>query len=253
MILCHEVPANDGIVLSDAQTTELYLRVAFGSEFESLIPGVISDRILKRAQGKAVSIIAFPQPSVPLDESFRVVGEVAEELATHSSDLRLHTYSRDEVLRLSASLVAGDRRSFDDAVLIYIGSQDELRRVASAAGIASLYDTLSDAASTAGLPLCFGIMLARTDNPNEIGKAAVLIEHSLALRECLFEEIMQTFGISNDLPAGTPSIFNDDNLFGTPTELDWKLWRIHTDHSIRSGMNIEDARHAVSAILGQLP
>ena len=63
---------------------------------------------------------------------------------------------------------------------------------------------------------------------------------------------MQSFGISNDLPSGTPSIFTDDEAYNEPTELDWLMWQLHGDPRLEAGMAEDDVRRIAPEIIETL-
>jgi len=242
--------------VSEDQLVEYYVQLAFGSEFDFLDVSSPGDLIVKRDQAIEVNIVPLPQPSVGLDETSPLVRQVAEQIAARSGGVRLKTLTMDE---MAAILRQGDeawKAILPDSVLVNIGNRNELQESLEKYGanpvIDQMYKGTFAPPLNAEFPLCLSWAAGRGRGSPFIGAAVVWVENGPALEECLYEEIMQSFGIANDLPDGTPSIFSDDRKYRVPTSMDWWLWRIHTDPRIEVGMNVDEVRVMARKILEEI-
>ncbi|MEM8755431.1 MAG: DUF2927 domain-containing protein [Pseudomonadota bacterium] len=71
-------------------------------------------------------------------------------------------------------------------------------------------------------------------------------------QSCIHEELTQALGLMNDDPTVRPSIFNDDQEFALLTEHDEFLLRILYDRRIKPGMEAEELRPILPAIVEEL-
>ena len=236
--------------LSKTAIADLYERLAFGSELET--PGTerFREHIKKRDPKRVVRVVVLPQPSTPIDQTVASAKAVIDEITDRSAAMDTHVLSMDE---LSEILSATPERRSDlaDALFVFIGNREELmagigKVVAANGAVAGLSAWASSLRGDE--PMCF-VMATSRDGTASIGYSMAWIEAGAALEECLYEEVMQSFGIANDFPAGVPSLFSDDRVYRVPSELDWVLWRIHTDPRIVAGMSKMEARAVVSVIL----
>ena len=100
--------------------------------------------------------------------------------------------------------------------------------------------------------ICAGTLLRVDDDDYRISAALVVIgseTEGLMRRSCLHEEIVQSFGLTNDHPEVRPSIFNDDEEFALLTEHDEDLLRILYDPRLEPGMSGEEAMPIVERII----
>lgn len=248
------VEGEDGPLLTKNQVVDLYVEIAFGSEFGVLAPASNQSALDKRRTDAAVNIVPLPQSSVPLAEPTSLVQSIVSELNLHSGGLRLIAYMPEDMKGL-LERVSRDRSIYLDTVLVYIGSRSELNGLIDKASSENLAiqrfrdEVISDPEND-GRPLCAAASFVRDDGILGMGTAAVWVEYGPHLRACLFEEIIQSFGLGNDFAPGTPSIFNDDDVYDAPTALDWQLWRVHTDPRLKHSMGPAEAREIVQEILG---
>lgn len=242
--------------LTNEEVVNLYISIAFGSEFGFLTEAV-ADKIWKRDPKQVVNIIPFPSESVPIDETLSVVSSVVAEIASHSDEVDLRTLGPSDVAELQSGGEAAWRAILADSVIVHVGSRAELQSSLEAYGakdpaIAKMYAGTFAPPLNEDYPLCLAASNERSQGSMLIGTSIAWVQSGPALRECLYEEIMQSFGIANDLPAGTPSIFNDDQRYQQPTGLDWVLWKLHNDPRIVAGMSITDVRAVAPTILSDL-
>lgn len=238
---------------TDDQIAQLYLHLALGSEFAVLDSKYNTERIVKRDQSRPVNIIAIPQPSVPIHETISMVNDVAGDIQRHSDDVEFRLYDEDGILNFINRDQSDLLDVFQDTVAIYVGSKVEIEGAIEKAAsvtpeVAEIYMGVAPQVA-AGKPLCLGVSFRRWDRPQFIGKSLVWVEYGPNLRECLYEEIMQSFGIANDFPVGVASIFNDDAVLKTPTPLDWELWRLHMHPRIQAGMQVEQVKNIIEEII----
>lgn len=230
---------------------DLYVDLAFGSEFQSWGPR--QDSIFKRVDRRPVNIIPLPKPSVPLEVALTSVAAVAQNVEQHSANVVLNTHSMDELNELlSAGLSPEVLR---DSVVIYIGTRSELGdSIRANADInPHLVQLFERAASDRSVEqICMAAAAPTHEGSNIIGMAIVWIEYKSNIDECIYEELMQSFGLGNDFSSGVPSMFNDDGVYSEPTDLDWLFWQVHTDPRMSPGMNRIEAHQIASQVAIEL-
>lgn len=241
---------------TDEQIVDFYVEIAFGSEFSFLGLAFSDDQIAKRNQNNPIRIVPLPKPSVPLQESFALIKKVSIEMQTYSGGLQLFTYDESNLMKFLNRDQIDLQADYLNSVVVYIGSREELRASVkkAASNNPPIWQMLESSTLplNVGKPLCMAASSAYDEGTQTIGMAIAWIEYGPRLEECLYEEIMQSFGIGNDFPAGTPSIFNDDGVYTSPTPLDWTLWRIHTDPRIVAGMKEKEVRKVAMEILKEI-
>ncbi|MCB9994592.1 MAG: DUF2927 domain-containing protein [Hyphomicrobiaceae bacterium] len=243
---------NSSEAYSPQQIADYYTYLAFGSEWP-VDPSFSGDAIFKRNSVSPVFVVLLPKPSVGIDWAFEQLRAVVEEISLRNSGPPIIALDKEGVrdfVQRNLPLDRNDPKSdWANSLLIYIGSRHELEGPVSAAAaqLPALFDMFA-AAEAGNLPFCATASQVDPVQPKNIGTAIAWIETGPEVESCLYEEIMQSFGIAKDFPPGAPSIFSDDEAHRRPTELDWQLWRIHTDPRIVSGMS----RDAASAMVLQI-
>ncbi|WP_374627057.1 DUF2927 domain-containing protein [Devosia sp.] len=240
---------------SDKQILDYYEQLAFGADLTTPnLKDFVSTHIWKRDQAHKVQVVLLPQASVSLvDSSLVEVKVVLGEIAQRSGGIVAHVVNLKELGLLMQS-EKGKMALSADVMWVFIGNRQEmmtnLKRMSSNPAVAALLG--SRVMEDESHPFCLASNHTTRMPPSEIEISMVWIETGPAFRECLYEEFMQAFGIAHDFPEGVPSIFSEDRLHTAPSELDWVLWRIHTDPSIVTGMGVDGARVAASTILSLL-
>lgn len=223
---------------------EAYLDLAFGTEFET--PTTRPDIILKRPQDQVAVVVPFPQRSSFRYVLFWQVGRVVADIAARSSGLQLRALGPDEAIEFINS---PDTSSLgpNNAIVVNIGSREEIRESVEFAAspdpaIMEIYERALHQAETANGPVC----LVATGEPDPttgiLGRALIWIEDGPWLDECLYEEIMQAFGLTNDFQSDLDSLFSDHSRATRPTLMDWCFWSIHTNAALKPGMDRVSAR-----------
>ncbi|WDQ98449.1 DUF2927 domain-containing protein [Devosia sp. J2-20] len=227
-----------------------YLDVAFTSEFEGIELSV--DRLKKRIVGRPISVLTVPLAPAPIEETLAAVRAVTSVLDEHSPLLEL-VFVEPSRYKSILSLSAEDADEFfDDSITVYVGPRHEIVESVRKLG-EKAFATFGSFAQNAPLNRsCFGLAYGHGNGEYFIGKAFVFIEYSSSdrLYACLYEEIMQTFGIPGDLVFGSYSIFNDDDVYSIPTELDWAMWDLHNNIKLQAGMSQSEVIGKLGAILG---
>ena len=72
------------------------------------------------------------------------------------------------------------------------------------------------------------------------------------LEACLYEEIIQVTGLTNDSYEVKPSIFNDDNEFLAPTKQDRIFVQLLYDRRVLPGMSHDEAYPIIRQILSEI-
>lgn len=99
---------------------------------------------------------------------------------------------------------------------------------------------------------CFGATRQGQQSPHTIGSAVVFISSNADIEACLYEELIQVQGLFADFPDGYPSIFNDDNVYRIPSNLDWLLLKIHVQDELRAGMKKRDVQQLLPDVLHKI-
>lgn len=88
-----------------------------------------------------------------------------------------------------------------------------------------------------------------------INAAIVYIKNEingLYRESCLHEEVVQSFGLTNDDPDVRPSIFNDDAEFALLTRHDEHLLSILYDDRLSAGMSIDEVKSVLPEVVDDL-
>jgi hypothetical protein len=197
------------------------------------------------------SVRIFPQPSATLinrygvdlfvDETKRIADRLASMVA-HPKVVTFRSAELEEFARQAR--LDGTGTFFESSVGIFVAPRDELfERMHEIDRQNPVFpDAFLTELPRMSEPICAGWTTIRGASDWSLYRGVIFIEYSDRLGACLYEEIMQSFRIANDFPAGTPSIFNDDNAHGEPTELDLLLWRVHGNPRLVAGMAEDQVR-----------
>jgi len=205
------------------------------------------------------SVRIFPQPSAsiaaPTDLFVSETKRISDSLAsliTHPKIVTLDLAELEEAARQAKA--DGSAAFFENSIAVYIAPRNELlaKMLEIKEKVTPLFpDYLISAVSNANKTACVGWNLRRGAADFSLYRAFIFIEYydQATLDACLYEEIKQSFGIPNDFPAGTPSIFNDDDVYQVPTPLDLLLWRVHADPRLKVGMKEQEVRPIARRII----
>lgn len=237
------------------ELVELYERLALGPSELEPADAIKSDRLIqKRAPKRAVEVAILPQQSVPVDQTIASAALVIDEITERSPGLAVHVLSSEELIEFTRRN-AGRQPDLTDYLLVFIGSRQELldsigKHATGKQAVSPLYDRAL--ALGKQVPVCFAITTSAGGGAGYIGYAAAWVESGSSMNECLYEEVMHSFGLVGSFPPGVPSIFSSDRLYRSPTDLDWALWRIHEDGRIVAGMRGSDAREVANIVVGEM-
>lgn len=240
--------------LSVAEIADLYVEVALSDEVTKR-----KSKLSKWPSDVEVKIYTFPGDSMfnvtgRPGEIVDLVAQVAAQIAAPVGPGRLRAPDWDAMTEMLMGGMLSHPEALDYSIMVTVGSMADLKHVSD-----KLAATLPAAAEAhAGFlrgvekrpgPLCYAILSTKPETRYVLYRAWVFVEFTDRLEECLFEELMQTFGLPNDLPPKSPSMFNDDMLNDRPTELDWLLWRIQFDDRLTPGMDENEIRQVLPRIL----
>lgn len=243
--------------LTSSEIVEAYLDIALSNEVTRE-----KDVLRKWRTTTEPLIVTVPGESMLADERYRhaidTIVDVARELAGPIGPDHFRALNEQEMLR---GIETGELTSIGpdfNLITVYVGTASEL--AAWNANVARAYPPavrvhqgFLRGSKRTGAALCYGITLPGSKHsPNEIGYAWLFFEDTDKLADCAFEDLMQVFGLFNDLPKGSPSMFNDDLVHNRPTELDWLLWRVHFDDRLEAGMSEEELRPVVERVVAEL-
>lgn len=195
------------------------------------------------------SVRILPQPSATLvtqygasrfvDETKRI-SDILGSLVAHPTIVTFDLPGLEEFARQAR--LDGTGEFLRDSVVIIAGTKAELFQAMLdiSWNNPSFPKALIDALRGSSETFCAGWNTRLNENVWNLDRGFLFIEYSETFDACLYEEIMQSFGIPQDFPDGTPSIFNDDNVYGEPTELDLLLWRVHGDPRLKAGMTRDE-------------
>jgi len=248
----------DSTKLTVSEIVEAYLSVVLSDE-------VYGDRDALRKWRATTEPLIVTVPSDSMfdsDEHYRnainTIAEVATALAVPIGPGHFRALDADEMLRV---VQTGELNSIGpevNLITVYVGNREELAEwnaiIARAYPPATrTHEGFLRGSERTGVALCYGITLPGSiDRPNEIGYAWLFFEDTNKLADCASEDLMQVFGLFNDLPKGSPSMFNDDMVYSRPTELDWLLWRAHFDDRLKAGMSEKELRPLVERVVAEL-
>lgn len=239
---------------------DLYVQLALSREAGTDTEGT---GILTKWPPEA-AIRIFAQPSETLIERdgpelfINETKRISDFIASPISHPKIVTYDAVQLAEVARQArLDGSAKYFENSVSVYIATRKELleKMLEIQRLVTPLFpDYLIAAVSNAKKTACVGWNARRGDADWNLYRAFVFIEYKdkPTLDSCLYEEVMQSFGIPDDFPPGTPSIFNDDDVYHEPTELDLLLWRVHADPRLRAGMKEEEVRPIARQIIEEL-
>lgn len=239
--------------LSNETVTDLYVHLAFNQEIE---PRHFS---YLRKWGEPIHIYTFPRDSVfdkgteHANSVMNSVYDVVQDISTIIGPGRVLGLDSKAMTDLVTQSPFTSIEDLVGGIAVYVGSRSELSDIANALGAADriIPETVHRYVDINPVrPLCLGFALPRRDDHSILTIGWVLIEdNESTIVECIYEELMQMFGILNDFPSGAPSLFNDDGVFSRPTELDRLLFAVHFDDRLEAGMTEEEVRVRLVEIL----
>jgi len=240
------------------QLTDLYVDLTFAFEGNGKLEG-----LSKWPNSVPVKVMTFPRDSIfDKGDRFREIIDLASSVATSldrgAGKHVLEAYGSEEMVNMALSPEARSRVTELASIFLYVGSRGEIKETATMLSetigrhVLDIHRGYLSGSVSAGGPLCYGVVLPEPNDPYTILRAWVFIEDTAAIEECLYEEIMQSFGLFNDLPAGAPSMFNDDMVYNVPTPLDWFMWRLHLDSRLRPGMSESEVRAVAPQLISDL-
>lgn len=223
---------------------EAYLALAVGTELPSETS--LNDVITKRPLDDITIVVPFPLPSSFSYHFFSDVERVVEEISARSTGLKIQALRVEEASKFVSAPQVPVR---NDAIVVHLGSRDEIRAAVALAAkddphLLEVYSELVDQAVQYDQDVCLMASRFVEAGVPVVGKAIVWIEDGSRVQECLYEEILQAFGISNDFQYDINSIFSDSIGVMRPSALDWCFWAIHTNAAIKPGMTREAAKAA---------
>jgi hypothetical protein len=238
--------------LSARALVDLYIELALGVEF-----GTSDRQLVKWSTASTVRVVTFPRNTIVQAGQEADVSEAVDQMVAEiSAPIERPAIVSLHPDALSAGLSFTDLKPphvVANGIQVYVGSREEALE-----GAILLFGNRADvlaafaASWPSNQPVCYGWTQTDSSDPNLAVSAYVFIEYSERFEECLFEEVMQSFGLPNDLPSGSRSIFNDDNVHSRPTATDWLLWRAHFDDRLVRGMNENALRAAAEIVLLEL-
>jgi hypothetical protein len=248
--------ANCPAGMSASQIADTYIEVAFTNEVSGP-----SEHLRKWRRSKVPTLIVTI-PSASLFDSanryrdaINTISDAAKAIQTPIGPGHFTALNADQMEALASKVPP----YFDEEVnliTVHIGTIEELRiwhnlLTKADKRAPAVFEGFLRGAMKSGTAFCFGSTYMTPQSPNEIAMAYLYFEDTSELADCAYEDLMQIFGLYGDLPAGSPSMFNDDNVYNRPTEIDEMLWKLHFDSRLRAGMTPAEARQAVLAILDQ--
>lgn len=246
---------NSSEAYSPQQIADDYTYLAFGSEWP-VDPSFSGDAIFKRNSVSPVFVVLLPQPSVGIDWAFEQLRAVVKEISLRNSGPPIIALDKEGVVEFLHRNLPMDpldpRSDWANSLLIYIGARHELEGPVSASELQfPALDEMFAAAKANGVAFCAAASQIDPIEPKNMGTAIAWIETGPDIKFCLYQEILGSFGLGRRFPRGTYSIFSEDEAHRRPTELDWQLWRVHTDPRIVSGMSRDAANAMALEILGE--
>lgn len=190
-----------------------------------------------------VAVRIIPQANTPdPDHVIEEAKRISDFLGSLGTSPAIVTFDKKGLEEFaSEARLDGTGKPFEYTVVAFVAPRDELiarMQMIEASSPGILPPAFLTELPRVTEPICVGATTARTKNDPQIFRALLFVEYNEGFAACLFEELMQSFGISNDFPPGTPSIFNDDGTYDSPTALDLFLWRVHGDERLKAGMDV---------------
>lgn len=241
------------------ELVDLYVELALKFEAGTGMQG--DGRVIKWNPDSVVKVVAQPvgtfiSQNALADTLVDETKRVTDAIASRAPDQQIVAFDRTELLRFVETARVIGPSALANSILVLLADRGELVK-----RIDTLSEQSPDAVSLKILlsqipsinePICAGWTLKEARRDTFVFRGFVFIEYSPGVTGCLFEELMQSFGIYNDFPDGTASIFNDDNVYQEPTELDWLLWKVHLDPRIKSGMTEVEVRPIAHNIISEI-
>ncbi|VAW14526.1 hypothetical protein MNBD_ALPHA11-51, partial [hydrothermal vent metagenome] len=245
----------DGV--SASELIDSYTEVAFFNE----VTGE-KHTLRKFPQDAVVDIVLVPQDSIfdtpgYVHELIALTANVAEKLNGALPKPALNALSANESIDFLFSFAPGGTPKTENWIMVIVGSVDELKNMMDLfeTGLPGVFDILRQKV----LPViearndddlnCFAQGFVAKSDGASLVSGLVFIQDNSFVEACLYEEVMQMFGLANDLPFGSPSIFNDDNVYDLPTPLDLAMWKLHFLPELKPGMELEQARTVILDLL----
>jgi hypothetical protein len=227
------------------QLFEEYEALAFGAEYD--IYDDLPTVFMKRDPAHVAVVVPFPRSSSFRYELFSTIAAVVDDINDHSTGVKVTTLDARSAASYVTNGGAEDIEA-NDTIIVNVGSRDEIRRSvletsANDPRLLALYQHVLEMATAAGvLQVCLTVSGTPKEGSAVLGRAVIWIEDGPLLEACLYEEILQSFGLFNDFGYDLDSIFSDVNHVTRPSELDWCLWALHSHASIEPGMTGDEAR-----------
>jgi len=248
----------DGV--SASELIDSYIEVAFFNE----VTGE-KHTLRKFPQDTVVDIVLVPQDSIfdtpgYVHELIALTDNIAEKLNSALPTPALKALSANESIDFLFSFAPGGTPKTENWIMVIVGSIDELKNMMDIyeSGWPDMFDDVRrfvlpviEARNDAEMN-CFGQNFVDKSDEASLVVGFVFIQDNSFVEACLYEEVMQAFGLANDLPFGSPSIFNDDNVYDFPTPLDLAMWNLHFSPELKPGMEREQARTVISDLLSDI-
>lgn len=251
-LLCAISSASSAGHLSAEAIASMYGRLAFEDEYALAHDAKAGRNFSMRLDiGRPINVVVLPNAGSPpalVDHVHELVAAITADLTSHAPAVHFEIVSQNMMATYAANREDFARLLRDNTLAIYIRTRQQMRDLVLRAGgdggvFAKTLSVYEPGGISDGFPACFALLMAEPPglSPVIIGASIFVEEPYPDIETCLYEEMMQSFGLGFDFPAGTASIFNDDQVYLRPTNLDWTLWRIHNDPAMLPGMNRADA------------
>lgn len=229
---------------SPEELVSLYIFLAFGSELETIAEGYRP--LIKRPANLSPIVLALPMESTDhrpggRDALIEDVEAVADVISQRLGGTAFRSLSPRQLTTYFLTHQAGTATdTVKERLPIIFGNDEELKEILERyAGTGMDYISRSaiatlDAAED-GDNYCVLLTGTEAETPGVISEQLILINRDSDIESCLDEDMIHSFGLTNDFPAGSASILNDDNVFRLPTELDRFFLRVHADDRLLPG------------------
>jgi hypothetical protein len=250
LCLCTGFASATELRLDRDAVVESYLSLTFGTEFETAASR--SDVLVKRPQDQISVVVTFPQPSSFRYELFWQVGRIVAEMAAYSMGQQVRALGPDDAVKFLTNPSASNVGE-NNAIVVNIGSRNEIRASLELAASADpalleIYESVLEQAVAEGGAICLVASGFPMAGSPVLGKAIIWIEDTPNLEDCLYEEMLQSFGLMNDIQRDVDSLFSDVSSASRPSSMDWCFWAIHTNAAMKAGMDQIAARAAAQAL-----
>jgi hypothetical protein len=259
LVCCDAVHAFDkGAPINSFKTeyiVDRYIRQAFSNDGSDVRLHVLS----KYRYGEVPVVFPLPNSSVVTtnEELLSIVERVKSvgdhiNLKSEAGPIAKFLSKREFEAKLTTTEGVGTAK--DGIVNVFIGDNLSIRSIIKNNN-ANVTEVLKNRvlsafdASDGITSFCAAFSYLDESNPGVITGASILIEFGDDFEACLYEQIMQSFGLWADFPPGTQSLFAEDELFTSPTELDWLIWRLHTSRELKAGAGREEVREIATVLV----